>query len=69
MISCLFVFSVFCVILAHLIVCWTHNPKVVGLIPTATDCFIWDNILGQDAYLICASLYPGVMDTWLKVGF
>ena len=53
--------------LTQLVVCWTRNPKVLGLISTATDCFIWDNILGQDAYLNYTSSYPGVMGTWLKV--
>ena len=37
--------------MAQLVACWTPNPKIVGSILTATDCFIWDNILGQDAYL------------------
>ena len=29
---------------------------------------MWDNILGQDVNLDCASLHPGVMGTWLLVG-
>ena len=28
--------------------CWTLNPRVVGSIPGDADCFIWDNVLGQD---------------------
>ena len=54
--------------LAQLVVCWTHNPTVMGSIPITADCFIWDNIFGQDAYLDCASPYPGVIGTWLQVG-
>ena len=37
--------------------------RVLGSVPTAADWFIWDNIIGQDAYLDCASPYPGVMGT------
>ena len=44
---------------ARLVGCWTHNPRVVGLIPTDPNCFMWDNILGQDIKLDCPSLHPG----------
>ena len=54
--------------MAQLVGCWIHNPRVVGSIPGDADCFIWDNILGQDVNLDCASLHPGVMGTWLLVG-
>ena len=40
----------------------------MGSVPTAADWFIWDKIIEQDAYLDCASPYPGVMGTWLEVG-
>ena len=53
---------------AQLVGCWTHNPRVVGWIPGDLDCFMWDNILGQDVNLDCSSLQPGVMGTWLIVG-
>ena len=53
---------------AQLVGCWTHNPRVVGLTPGDADCFMWDNILGQDVNLDCASLYPDPMGTWLLVG-
>ena len=62
------VYYIFISFLAQLVVRWTDNPKVLGSIPTVADCFIWDNILGQDANPDCASLYPGVMGTWLEVG-
>ena len=55
-------------LVAQLVGCWTHNPRVVGSIPGDADCFIWDNIPGQDVNLDCASLHPGVMGTWLLVG-
>ena len=45
---------------------WTHNPRVVGLIPTEktdANCFTWDNVLGQDVNLDCASLNTG--EIWL----
>ena len=35
------------------------DPRVVGSIPTDAYCFMWDNILGQDVNLDCASLHPG----------
>ena len=54
--------------MAQLVGWWTHNPRVVGSIPGDADCFIWDNIPGQDVNLDCASLHPGVMGTWLLVG-
>ena len=44
---------------AQLVGCWTYNPRVVGLIPSDANCFMWDNILGQDVNLVCASLHPG----------
>ena len=44
--------------MAQLVGCWTHNPRVVGSIPGDADCLIWDNILGQDVILDCASLKP-----------
>ena len=44
---------------AQLVGCWTYNPRVVGSIPSDTNCFMWDNILGQDVNLVCASLHPG----------
>ena len=50
---------------AQLVGRWTHNPRVVGSLPGDADCFMWDNILGQDVNLDCASLHPGVMGTWL----
>ena len=53
--------------MAQLVGCWTHNPRVVGSIPGDADCFMWDNILGQDVNLDCASLHKGVMGTWLCV--
>ena len=55
-------------LVAQLVGCWTHNPRVVGSIPGEADCFIWDNIPGQDVILDCASPHPGVMGTWLLVG-
>ena len=27
---------------AQLVGCWTHHPRVVGLIPGDADCFKWD---------------------------
>ena len=54
--------------MAQLVGCWNHNPRDVGLIPGDANCFMWDNILGQDFNLDCASLHPGVMGTWLLVG-
>ena len=51
---------------AQLVGCWT--PRVVGSIPVDADCFMWDNILGQDVNLECASLHPGVIGTWWLVG-
>ena len=44
---------------AQFVGCWTHNPRVVGSIPSDANCFMWDNILGQDVNLVCASLHPG----------
>ena len=44
---------------AQLVGCWTYNPRVVGSIPSDANCFMWDNILGQDVNLVCASLHPG----------
>ena len=41
--------------MAQLAGCWTHNPKVMGSIPKDANCFMWDNILGQDVNLDCAS--------------
>ena len=52
---------------AQLVGCWTHNPRDVGSIPGDADCFMWDNILGQDDNLDCASLHQGVLSTWLLV--
>ena len=46
---------------AQLVGCWTYNARVVGSIPSAAKCFIWDNILGQDVNLVCPSLHPGEM--------
>ena len=54
--------------MAQLVGCWTHNPRVVDLIPVDADCFIWDNIVGKDVNLVCASLHPEVMGIWLLVG-
>ena len=54
--------------MAQLVGCWTNNPRVVCSIPGDSDCFMWDNIHGQDVNLDCASLHPGVMGTWLLVG-
>ena len=45
--------------MAHLVGCWTHNPRVMGSIPTGANCFMWDNILGQDINVDCASLHAG----------
>ena len=44
---------------AQLVEGGTHYPRVVGLIPTDSSYFTWDNILGQDVNLDCASLHPG----------
>ena len=44
---------------AQLVGCWTYNSRVLGSIPTDANCFTWDNILGQDVNLVCASLHPG----------
>ena len=41
---------------AQLVGCLTDNPRVVGSIPTDANCFIKDNILGQDVNPDCASL-------------
>ena len=41
---------------AQLVGCWTYNPRVVGSIPSDANCFMWDNILGQDVNLDCALL-------------
>ena len=54
--------------MAQLVGCWTHNLRVMGSIPGDADCFIWDNILGQDVNLDYPSLHPGLMGTWLLVG-
>ena len=55
--------------MAQLVGCCTHNPGGgVCSIPSDADCFMWDNILGQDVNLDYASLHPGVMGTWLLVG-
>ena len=43
----------------QLVGCWTYNLRVMGSIPSDANCFMWDNILGQDVYLVCASLHPG----------
>ena len=45
----------------QLVGCWIHTPKVVGSTPISASCFMRDNILGQDANLDCASLYPGIL--------
>ena len=37
--------------MAQLVGCWTHNPRVVGSIHGDADCFMWDNIPGQDVNL------------------
>ena len=37
--------------------CWTDI--IQGSIPTDANCFMWDNNLGQDVNLYCASLHPG----------
>ena len=44
--------------MAQLVGCWTYNPRVVGSIPSDANCFMWDNILGQDVNLVCHSLHP-----------
>ena len=49
--------------MAQLVGCSTCNPRVVGSIPGDANCFMWDNILGQDVNLDCASLHPGAMGT------
>ena len=54
--------------LAHLVGCWTNNPRVVGSIPGNAVCFMCHNILRQDVNLDCASLHPGVTGTSLLVG-
>ena len=54
---------------AQLVGCWTHNPRVMGSIPGDADCFMWDNILGQDVNLYCASLHPGVLGYRVSSGF
>ena len=33
--------------MAQLVGCWTHNPRVMGLIPTDANWFMWENILGK----------------------
>ena len=45
--------------MVQLVGCWAHNPRVMGSIPTNARCFKWDNILGRDVNLDCASLHPG----------
>ena len=44
---------------AQLVGCLTHNLRVVGSIPTDANCFMSDNIVGQDVNLDCVSLHPG----------
>ena len=44
--------------MAQLVGCWTHNPRVMGSIPGDANCFIWDDIPGQDVNLDCAVLSP-----------
>ena len=44
---------------AQLVGCWTYNTSVVGSLPGDANWFMWDNILGQDVNLVCASLHPG----------
>ena len=46
--------------LYQLVVCWAHNPKIIHSYGITS--------LGKDAYLNCASPYPGVMGTGLNVG-
>ena len=43
----------------ELVGCWIHNPRMLGSIPSDVSCLVWDNILGQDTNLVCASLHPG----------
>ena len=41
--------------LAQSVAFYTHNPRVVGSIPTDANCFMWVNILWQDVNVDCAS--------------
>ena len=45
--------------MAQLVGCWNHSPRVVGSIPTDANCFMWNNILGQDVNLNYVSLHSG----------
>ena len=54
--------------MAQLVGCWILNPRVVGSTSSDADCFTWDNILGPNVNLDCASLHKIVMGTWLLLG-